>query len=230
MIPDMGSAHYGQEELPEIYGCHIDGNVGLFDLHADRQLVDPHVVAHNVGDRLHTVTEAANILVVFRSHEGFRDDAFLCIRRDENNIVAGSLLLLCIAVIPERTMTAVFGCHKYPNRPGLAGGLGVGHMPHWAMLHLWRFSRTIDVKEADDLIALFPREVRRKQDEACFRSRLLQFLGAICTISNCDTLTSTFLHVNCFFIEKKLLYPNVKDSIIILPWIDPISDHNEFSK
>ena len=41
---------------------------------------------------------------------------------------------------------------------------------------------------------------------------------------------STFLHVNCFLIEKKLLYPNVKDSIIILPWIDPISDHNEFSK
>ena len=192
MIPDMGSAHYGQEELPEIYGCHIDGNVGLFDLHADRQLVDPHVVAHNVGDRLHTVTEAANILVVFRSHEGFRDDALLCIRRDENNIVAGSLLLLCIAVIPERTMAAVFGCHKYPNRPGLAGSLGVGHMPHWAMLHLWRFSRTIDVKEADDLIALFPREVRRKQDEACFRSRLLQFLGAICTISNCDKGSRTY--------------------------------------
>ena len=41
---------------------------------------------------------------------------------------------------------------------------------------------------------------------------------------------STFLHVNCFLIEKKLLYPNVKDSIIILPWIDPISDHNDFSK
>ena len=52
-----------------------------------------------------------------------------------------------------------------------------------------------------------------------FRSLILRLFGF-----------STFLHVNCFLIEKKLLYPNVKDSIIILPWIDPISDHNDFSK
>ena len=116
------------------------------------------MVAHNVGNRLDTITEAANILVVFRSrsYESFHENALLCIRRDENSIVTGSLLLLCIAVIPERTVTAVFGCHKYPNRPGLAGSLGVGHMPHWAMLHLWRFSRTIDVKETDYLVVLFP--------------------------------------------------------------------------
>ena len=38
------------------------------------------------------------------------------------------------------------------------------------------------------------------------------------------------LHIDCFFIKKELLYSNVKDSIVILPWIHPTADHNDFSK
>ena len=41
---------------------------------------------------------------------------------------------------------------------------------------------------------------------------------------------AAFLQINCFLIKKELLYSNVKDSILILPWINPISDHNDFSK
>ena len=41
---------------------------------------------------------------------------------------------------------------------------------------------------------------------------------------------ATCLHINCFLIKKELLYSNVKDSIFILPRINPISNHNDFSK